>query len=276
MKVLHEALRIPTLISKLTGGLMTLSPLIAPDQDLVNETTRQLQEGGACIPRFNPYVIDQLHLGPFRSPFPSHGNIVADWAERMKNMRPSQPLPFQAYLLYQSRFIMAGQICSAWEHFGGFSAQMNAQAAMLTLAETDNAGVAISYDLQIRKHIAHLARQRRADIDFDQLLSKRSEDLKKQVTSRRTTKTLTTDKDPKKKGEGKGKGKTPFVYKKTWGEKQWAVKNLEYNGRSDYKYGPEDRSQDNDKHRAEGSAHGRKDSPKRPNENPSQKKKDKK
>ena len=122
----------------------------------------------------------------------------------MKSMRSAQPPPFQAYLLYQNRFIAAGQLCSAWEHFGGFAAQMDAQAVMLTLAVTDNVGVAIAYDLQTRNHIAHLARQRRADIDFAHLLPKENEDIKRQVLPQRAPKTLNTEKGPEKKGKGKG------------------------------------------------------------------------
>ena len=51
-KKLQEELHIPTLMAKLTGNLSFLSPLIAPGQAIVNEITRQLQDGDSCAPRF--------------------------------------------------------------------------------------------------------------------------------------------------------------------------------------------------------------------------------
>ena len=75
---------------------------------------------------------------------------------------------------------------------------------MLTIAVTDNVGVAIAYDMQIRKHIAHLARQRRTDVDFAHLSPKGNEDVKRQVLVHRTPKTPIADKDPKEKGRVKG------------------------------------------------------------------------
>ena len=166
-------------------------------------------------------------------------------------------------------------------HLGGFSAQMNAQAVMLTMAISDNVGVAIAYDMQMRKHIANLARQRRTDIDFAQLLSKENEEIKKQVIAQRSPKTLATDKDPKKKGKGKGKGKPPFAFKKPWEKRQPQGRGNEYdrsdNRGFDNRYGPRERSDDYDK-RNEGSAHDRKDSPKRSpkKQYEAQRKKDKK
>ena len=275
-KKLQEELHIPTLMAKLTGDLSSLSPLIAPDQAIVNEITRQLQEGDSCVPRFKPFVLAQLHLEPFRSPSHIHDNITTDWADRMKSMRSAQPLPFQAYLLFQNRFIMAGQLCSAWEHFGGFAAQMNAQAVMLTIAVTDNVGVAIAYDMQIRKHIAHLARQRHTDVDFAHLLSKENEDIKRQVLAQRIPKAPAPEKEVKKKG--KGKGKKPFApYKKPW-EKRYGKNTDAYERErsdkaQDNRYGPQDRHENRDR-RTEGSAKDRKDSPKR-NADSSHKKKEK-
>ena len=83
---------------------------------------------------------------------------------------------------------------------------MNAQAVMLTMAISDNVGVAIAYDMQIMKHIANLARQRRTDIDFAHLLPKGNEEIKKQVIAQRTPKTLNTEKDQKKRARGREKG----------------------------------------------------------------------
>ena len=71
-KFIREELCIPTLMKTLSGDLEDLSPIIAPDQALVDEITRQLQEGENCAPRFTPFVLAQLHIEPFPPPLPAH------------------------------------------------------------------------------------------------------------------------------------------------------------------------------------------------------------
>ena len=75
---------------------------------------------------------------------------------------------------------------------------------MLNLAVADNSGVAIAYDMLMRNHIAQSARQRRADIDHAHLLSKESEDIKKQVLAQRIAdqKPAKEDKQETKKVKG--------------------------------------------------------------------------
>ena len=80
---------------------------------------------------------------------------------------------------------------------------MNAQAILLNMAVTDNVGVAISYDIQLRKHVAHLARQRRTDVDFALLLSKENEEIKKQVLAQRNPKPTVAEKETGKSPKAK-------------------------------------------------------------------------
>ena len=265
-KSLQEELRIPTLMKDFPAQLSGLSTLLAPDQAMVNDITRQLNEGESCVPRFYPFATAQLHSDPWRSPLPAHDRVVDDWADRMKALKSAQPLPFQAYLFYQIRFILAGHLCAAWGHFGGLSAQMNAIAITLNLSVIENSGVAISYDMLMRKHIAQLARQRHTDVDFASLLSKENEDIKKQVLAQRAIahKTKDSKDDGKKQLKGnKGKGKNgytkkPWEKKKPWGQRNqdtWIVRPTE--PRPDTNYGPPDRAQDHqgnkqDQRRSEG------------------------
>ena len=56
-ETLRDGLRIPTLMSQFSEDLQSLSSLIASDQSMVNDVSRQLQEGDSRIPRFAPFVI---------------------------------------------------------------------------------------------------------------------------------------------------------------------------------------------------------------------------
>ena len=170
-KVPQEELRIPTLAKSPPSNLQRLSPLLALDQAMVNDISRHLVEGESRVPKYTPCVIAQFHLGPWKSPLPSHDRVVDGWADRANALRSPHPLPFQAYLFYQLRFIMAGHLFSACEAFGGLSAQYDDLAIMLNLPVVGQSGVDIDYDLLRRRHIAQLSRQRHAEIDFTALLS---------------------------------------------------------------------------------------------------------
>ena len=77
-------------------------------------------------------------------------------------------------------------------------------AVLLNLSIVENSGIAISYDIALRKHIAQLARQRRTDIDYAKLLSEECFEVKKQIYSSRSSQKV----EDKGKGKGdKGKGK---------------------------------------------------------------------
>ena len=270
-------------MSHFSANLTGLSPLLAPDQAMVNDISRQLNEGETCTPHYTPFVLAQLHQEPWRSPLPAHDKVVDDWSDRMKSLRSIQPLPFQAYLFYQLRFIMAAHLCSAWETFGGISAQLNAISVMLNLSVVENSGFAVAYDLLMRKHIAHLARQRRVDVDFNLLLSKENEDIKKQVVAQRTgaLKSKGDKDDPKKKGK-KGKGKQgaekkpwekPWGKKggKSWNQQPWIVRSVD--PRSDCQYGPPAHDSQPDRRRSEKRSRSKRNAQEQPSS--SNKKKDK-
>ena len=176
----------------------------------------------------------------------------------MKSLRPLHPIPLHAYLLYQIRFILAGNLCSAWERFGGLVDQMNALGLALNISATANAGISIAYDMLMRKHIAQLERHRQMDVDFAQLLSKENGNIKKQVIAQRTTKTHTDKEDPKKKGKFEGKGQNNATKKtcakqKPWGSRYWDKRDRS-DSRSYNRYGHPERSNDSskDKRRSEG------------------------
>ena len=103
---------------------------------------------------------------------------------------------------------------NAWSSFGGISAQLNLVALILNMAIVEHAGVAIAYDIALRKYASQLARQRRTDIDFVRLLSEENADIKKQVyaNQRNSGKGEDTERNKRK---GKGKGERPNAYHQT-------------------------------------------------------------
>ena len=120
-------------------------------------------------PRFGPLVISLLHMVPWSSPLPAHDRVVEDWEDWAKSIRPIRPLTIHAYRIYRIRFIIAGNLCSARGHLGGFPAQIDAIAVTLHLPAVRNSGVANAYDLLMRKCADQLARRRRSDVDIASL-----------------------------------------------------------------------------------------------------------
>ena len=193
---------IPRLLPKLSANLSRLNPLLVPDQVMVNEISRQLGEGDLCHPSYTAFPIAQLKDEPWKPALATHDRAAEEWKNRMTGMRSDQTISFQAYSLYLLRFIFAAHMVSAWEPFGGISAQLNAMAVFLNISIVENSGIAIAYDIAIRKHCATLARQRGSDINYFRLLSEECQEVKRQVYSARYQ-----HPPAQEKGKGKGKGK---------------------------------------------------------------------
>ena len=199
---------IPKLMAQYSANLSQLSPLLSPDQAMVNDVIRQLSEGESCSPAYTPFVIANLAEDPWKPQLSTHDRPLEEWQTRMNTFRSSQPLSFQAYIYYSLRFILAAHLCSAWSEFGGVAAQFNLLAIIFNISIVENIGIAIAYDQAIRKYVPHLARQRRKDVDFSRLLSEGNAEIKKHVYAQRADPKPEADR-PKAKGKGKG-SKAPF------------------------------------------------------------------
>ena len=219
---------IPRLLPKFTADISQLNDLLVPDQAMVNDISRQMAEGEMCHPSYLAFPTANLKEEPWKPALATHDRAAEDWKSRMAGLRSSQSISFQAYTLYLLRFIFSAHMVSAWDHFGGISAQLNSLAVLLNLSIVENSGVAIAYDIALRKHCATLARQRRSDIDFRRLLSEECQEVKKQVYSQRSAALPSNPSQEKGKGKkgkkggdpgaGKGRGKWPY-YKKNEYEK---------------------------------------------------------
>ena len=108
----------PKLLPLFKADISGISHLLAPDQAMVNEVSKQLAEGAACTPAYVPFVTANLADPPWKPQLSTHEKAGEDWNHRMHSLRSSQPLPFQSYLYYQIRFILAAHMAGAWSEFG--------------------------------------------------------------------------------------------------------------------------------------------------------------
>ena len=212
---------IPRLLPDFSANLSGLASGLVPNQPMVNDISRQLAEGELCHPAYTAFPTAHLQDEPWKPDLSTHDRAAEDWKKRMTGLRSSQSISFQAYVLYSLRFIFSAHMVSAWEPFGGISAQLNALAVMLNISVVEHGGIAIDYDIAIRKHCAALARQRRSDIDYAHLLSHENPEIRKQVLANRSSGSADDAAGKKVKGKGKGKGKkgkdrsNRFDYSKT-------------------------------------------------------------
>ena len=104
---------------------------------------------------------------------------------------------FQAWTLYNLRFINAGVLTGAWRTFGGIAAQMSHFGLILNMAVVENATIAMAYEKNFRLEASHLVRMRTGEIDWAKYLSQEDEVIKQNVL-RGLGHTTSTLKPPKK------------------------------------------------------------------------------
>ena len=81
--------------------------------------------------------------------------------------RPSKlELGFQAWIPYNIRFILAGDLASAWGTLGGVAMQLTHLGAVLNLAIAENATIAMAYDSKVRTYADELSKFRTREKDI--------------------------------------------------------------------------------------------------------------
>ena len=176
-----EEICIPVRMKTLSLCFEQLGGILRPDQQMVNAVSIELAKALATNPAYTPFVIPDLAKRPWAPAAADRGKAVESWAARMKNFKSGQQLSFQAWLLYLLRFLIAADVCKAWDTFGGLIAQLNRLGIVLNLAVTENVPTALLYDSQLRAHIADLARQRSVNVDYATLLAEENIAVKRQV-----------------------------------------------------------------------------------------------
>ena len=111
------------------------------------------------------------------------------------------------------RFILTGDLCNAWEEFGGLSAQLCHLSVALHLGVAENGAFAIAYDTEMRLRLQSLARRRGSSVNFAKFLSEENDEAKRYLKSDlgKGRAPQTTERPPPKKPFGKknSKGDNP-------------------------------------------------------------------
>ena len=121
-----EELTIPKEMKSWRLDLSSLTGLLAPGQEMVNFPTLEIEKAKQKRPAYHPYVTPDLSKEPWRPFYPAHAKAMDTW--RTLNISHKKPSPldfsFQAFVFYNLRFLLAGDLTGAWTPFGGISAQM--------------------------------------------------------------------------------------------------------------------------------------------------------
>ena len=114
-----------------------------------------------------------------------HAAAQTQWKNYTKSSKKAQlplDLSIQSFLLYQLRFVLAADLCSAWVGFGGLGAQLSHLSIVLNLAVIETVGIALSYHNVLSTRLTERARQRStAEAEFVAQLSSEQFDVREQA-----------------------------------------------------------------------------------------------
>ena len=183
-----EEAQIPREMTRRAPSLACLAGILAPDQDMVNHFTIELTRGMNEVPTYTPFVTGDLSADPWIPGDPLYTRARDQWKKmQTARKRPShQPMSFQLFALTYLRFVLAGDLAGAWTPFGGLAAQLTHLGTLLSIAATENARAAMTYDKSIRTTIATQSRKRISDEQATKLTQLLTEehDVTKRATLR--------------------------------------------------------------------------------------------
>ena len=221
----YEEITIPEKLKAWSPSITSLRGILLPDQDACNYFSFELAKGRCKTPPIIPFVIADFSKKPWLPAESSHTRALESWRTMNKNhKRPSKlELGFQAFITYNLRFILAGDLASAWKTFGGIAMQLTHLGTVLNLAVTENATIAMIYDNKIRTYANELSKFRSREKDIINLLKEEDQRIKRETikecgpTNTFVQKGGPSRRDPRKrqdkggkgnKGGGKGNGKS--------------------------------------------------------------------
>ena len=124
-----------------------------------------------------------MSLKPWMPNESAHLRAHEGWITLQKtHKRPSNfGTSFQAWIAYSLRFILAGDLTSAWKTFGGLSAQLTHMGTALNIATLENATIAMTYDQKIRFRANELSRCMEKDNEIISLLLNEDQLIKRET-----------------------------------------------------------------------------------------------
>ena len=201
----YEEITTPERMKKWRHALANLRGLLLPDQDACNFFSFELAKGHCEEPPIAPFVIGGMALKPWAPSEPSHLRALEGWIVLQKpRKRPStHAISFQSWITYSMRFILVGDLTSAWKTFGGISAQLTHIGAVLNIATLENVTIAMTYDAKIRFRANDLSKFRERGSDIIALLMQEDQAIKRE-TLRGCGFTQTFAHIPSQKEKGRG------------------------------------------------------------------------
>ena len=105
------------------------------------------------------------------------------WKARQKPHKRHSGLELssQSWTTYNLRFIIAGDLCSAWDTFGGLAAQSTHFGTVLNLAVAENASLAQTYDNKLRAYADELSKFLQKEREITKLLSEEDQRPEREV-----------------------------------------------------------------------------------------------
>ena len=200
-----------------------ISAFLKPSQDMANFISQELARVKNKIPTYTPFIAPALEKAPWPVASQAHSLALTKWQSNARQAsRPTQPqlVPFQAWILYQLRFLATAEICGAWLLYGGLVAQLNHLSITLHLATVESMAVALSYDRLAQAHLAEKARAREdlsqpapaavAENEFSKILSNEQPHFRQQAINENPRQLATNAKrEPKTPKHSKNQARGP-------------------------------------------------------------------
>ena len=179
----YEEITIPVKLKGWNPRLSDLKGLLLPDQDACNFFSFELAKGRCKKPPMVPFVVGEMSLKPWMPNESAHVRAMEGWVSLQKtHKRPSNTtVSFQAWITYSLRFILAGDLASAWKTFGGLAAQLSHLGTVLNIATLENATIAMTYDMKVRHYANELSKMREKDSEIIALLLNEDQRLKREA-----------------------------------------------------------------------------------------------
>ena len=177
----YEEITIPAKLRGWAPSLQNIKGLLLPDQDECNYFSLEPAKGRCEKPPMVPYIAAELHKSPRMPSQEAHTRALDSWETLQKtHKRPSTvEMGFQAWIAYNLRFILTGDLCGAWDTFGGLSAQLAHQGAVMNLAITENATIAQTYDNKIKTYAQELSNFCQLEKKITELLTHEDQRIKR-------------------------------------------------------------------------------------------------
>ena len=131
----YEEITIPEKLKLWPPSITNIRGLLLPGQDACVYFSFEMAKGRCETTPIIPSAIDGLSEKPWLPAEPFHSRALESWKTMNKNHKrpPKLELGFLAFATYNVRFILAGDLASAWETFGGIAMQLTHLGTVLNL-----------------------------------------------------------------------------------------------------------------------------------------------